>query len=71
MKLIDDIERMIAAKPEYVRLKARDAQRLIDWARRTADKRRNMDTKKLRCAMYRQAQALRAAADKLDAARGE
>ena len=69
LKLLDDLEQLLAAKPKTVTLQASDLQRLIDWARRTADKRRDKDTKRLRCAMYRAAGTMRAAADKLDEVR--
>ena len=66
MKLIDDIEKMIAANPELITLRTRDAKRLIEWARRTSDKRRNMDTQRMRLAMVWAAKTLRTVADRLD-----
>jgi len=66
VKLIDDIEKMIAANPELITLRTRDAKRLIEWARRTSDKRRNMDTQRMRLAMVWAAKTLRTVADRLD-----
>jgi hypothetical protein len=65
-KIFIAVEKILASGVEQVTLTRKQALILTEFAKRISDKKRDTETKRLRLAMHRAEEALKAVADRLD-----